>query len=94
VLIDYYVYRELLNFSFFWDALEDVFEGGLEGMGEGIDLGIGCFEKLQSLVAAAVSSIRIARKVAEEMLLCEVIVQRNACQSQHHHELFMMRECL
>jgi hypothetical protein len=51
-----------------------VFEGGLEGMGEGIDLGKGCFEKLQVWLAAAVSSTRI-EKVAEEMLLCEIIVQ-------------------
>jgi hypothetical protein len=34
-----------------------VFEGGLEGMGEGIDLGIGCFESFKAWLAAAVSSI-------------------------------------
>jgi hypothetical protein len=34
-----------------------VFEGGLEGMDGGIDLGIGCFEKLKAWLAAAVSSI-------------------------------------
>jgi hypothetical protein len=46
VLIDYYVYR-VLKFPSFRDAvLEDVFEGG-GGMGEGIDLGEGCFEKLK-----------------------------------------------
>jgi hypothetical protein len=42
VLIDYYVYREY-EISLFGRVavLEDVFEGGLEGMGDGIDLGIG-----------------------------------------------------
>jgi hypothetical protein len=34
-----------IEVSLFSDAvLEDVFEGGLEGMGGGIDLGIGCLE--------------------------------------------------
>jgi hypothetical protein len=32
VLIDYYIYRECIEASHFVDA-EDVFEGGLEGMG-------------------------------------------------------------
>jgi hypothetical protein len=48
-------------------------------MDGGIDLGIGCFEKLQSWLSAAASSTRIAQKVAEEMLLCEVIT--SICQS-------------
>jgi hypothetical protein len=38
VLIDYYLYRER-SLLLFWAILfEHVFEGGLEGMGEGIDL--------------------------------------------------------
>jgi hypothetical protein len=36
------------------------------------DVDLVAAEKLQSLVAAAVNSIRIIEKVAEEMLLCEV----------------------
>jgi hypothetical protein len=40
---------------------------------EGIDLGIGCFEKLQSLVSSSESD-PYRSKVAEEMLLCEVII--------------------
>jgi hypothetical protein len=53
----------------FSDAvLEDVFEGGLEGMDGGIDLG-GCFE-LQSLVSSSEFD-PYRSKVAEEMLLCE-----------------------
>jgi hypothetical protein len=46
-----------------------VFEGGLEGMGEGIDLGIGCL-RLQSLVSSSEFD-PYRSKVAEEMLLCE-----------------------
>jgi hypothetical protein len=76
VLVNYYVYREFeVTFSFGL-VLEDVFEGGLEGMGEGHDLG-GLFELL-SLVGSS-SDSTISREVAEEMLLCEVIVQRNIC---------------
>jgi hypothetical protein len=42
-------------------------------MGDGIDL-LGCFESFKAWLAAAV--IRsVSLKVAEEMLLCEVIVQ-------------------
>jgi hypothetical protein len=49
-------------------------------MGEGIDLGEGCFEKLQSLVSSSSSEFDPYRsKVAEEMLLCEVIVQYRIC---------------
>jgi hypothetical protein len=33
MLIDYYVYRKIVYPSFS-DDIEDVFEGGLEGMGE------------------------------------------------------------
>jgi hypothetical protein len=44
-------------------------------MGEGIDLGEGCFEKLQSLVVSSSNFDPYRSKVAEEMLLCEVIVQ-------------------
>jgi hypothetical protein len=35
VLTDYYVYRECIEAAFFFQGipLEDVFEGGLEGMG-------------------------------------------------------------
>jgi hypothetical protein len=37
VLVDYYIYRESIEVSFFFGAvLEDVFEGGLEGMGEAL----------------------------------------------------------
>jgi hypothetical protein len=39
VLIDYYIYREI-KFPLFSDAvLEDVFEGGLEGMDGALSLG-------------------------------------------------------
>jgi hypothetical protein len=40
-------------------------------MDGGIDLGKGCFEKLQSLVVSS-SESTVSLKVAEEMLLCEV----------------------
>jgi hypothetical protein len=49
-----------------------VFEGGLEGMG-GIGLGIAA-EKLQSLLQQQESIP--SPKVAEEMLLCEVVQYR------------------
>jgi hypothetical protein len=49
-------------------------------MGEGRDVG-GCFE-LVSLVGGS-SDTTISRRVAEEMLLCEVIVQRNICTKKH-----------
>jgi hypothetical protein len=63
VLIDYYIYRESIEVSFFSDlVLEDVFEGGLEGMDGGIDLGIGCLRSFKVWLAAAVSSILIARR--------------------------------
>jgi hypothetical protein len=33
MLVDYYIYREIIEVSFFSGlVLEDVFEGGLEGM--------------------------------------------------------------
>jgi hypothetical protein len=62
VLIDYYIYRRCIEVSlYFTDAvLEDVFEGGLEGMGEGIDLRAAL--KLQSLVGSSSGSILIARR--------------------------------
>jgi hypothetical protein len=41
VLVDYYVYREEKSPSILAHTFEHVFEGGLEGMGEGIDLGKG-----------------------------------------------------
>jgi hypothetical protein len=44
VLVDYYVYREYVNFLYFAAQYLSVFEGGLEGMGEGIDLSGVVFE--------------------------------------------------
>jgi hypothetical protein len=74
VLIDYYIYRECINFPHFQDAvLEDVFEGGLEGM-DGALISVLAALKLQSLVVSS-SDDPYRSKVAEEMLLCEVIVQ-------------------
>jgi hypothetical protein len=77
-----------IEISFISGRSEDVFEGGLEGMG-GIDLGIGCFEKLQSWLSAGSSTHR--SKVAEEMLLCEVIVQRRICPKHHQKDSLMRR---
>jgi hypothetical protein len=51
-------------------------------------ISIGCFEKLQSWLAAGSSTHR--SKVAEEMLLCEVIVQRRIC-PKHHQKHSLMR---
>jgi hypothetical protein len=64
-----------LKFSFhFRRTFEDVFEGATGGHGWGIGLGIGCFEKLPVCSSSEFDPYR--EKVAEEMLLCEVIVQR------------------
>jgi hypothetical protein len=54
VLIDYYIYHECIEVSFFFTGhtAEAVFEGGLEGVGEGIDLDTGCYE-LQCLVGSS-----------------------------------------
>jgi hypothetical protein len=53
VLIDYYIYRECIEVSSFLRTYRGgVFEGGLEGVGEGIDLDTGCFEK-QCLVGSS-----------------------------------------
>jgi hypothetical protein len=46
-------------------------------MDGGIDLGIGCFEKLPVVCSSEFDPYR--SKVAEEMLLCEVIVQYRIC---------------
>jgi hypothetical protein len=48
--------------SFSDSVLEDVFEGGLEGMGEGIDLDIGCLRSYRAWSAAVKLLIRIARR--------------------------------
>jgi hypothetical protein len=58
----------------------------------GIDLGKGCFEKLQSLVGSSSESDPY-EKVAEEMLLCEVIVQRRYVQSTIISILLMRVPC-
>jgi hypothetical protein len=53
----------VLNFpSFFGRSTQDVFEGGLEGMDGGIDLGIGCLRSYKAWLAAAVSSIHISKE--------------------------------
>jgi hypothetical protein len=43
----------------------------------------GCFEKLQSLVGSSSEFDPYREKVAEEMLLCEVIVQYKICIKHH-----------
>jgi hypothetical protein len=58
-------------------------------MGEGIDLGEGCFEKLQSLVVSSSNFDPYRSKVAEEMLLCEVIVQFAYAKSTMRSNLLM-----
>jgi hypothetical protein len=58
----------------------DVFEGGLEGMVRAL-ISIGFFEKLQSLVVSSSEFDPHREKVAEEMLLCEVINQSGHAES-------------
>jgi hypothetical protein len=70
VLIDYYLYRESIELSLYLGrSTEDVFEGGLEGMGEGRSLS-GCLRSSKAWLAAAAANLDPYRlKVAEEMLL-------------------------
>jgi hypothetical protein len=58
VLVDYYVYRESIELSFFF--VTQYLRTCLRrtgGHGWGIDLGIGCFGSFRAWLAAAVSSI-------------------------------------
>jgi hypothetical protein len=60
-----------------------VFEGGLEAWVGGIDLDKGCFEASSLVASSGFDPYR--EKVAEEMLLCEVIVQFKIC--KHYEEI-------
>jgi hypothetical protein len=74
-----------LKLPIFQDAvLEDVFEGGLEG-GEGIDLALLLWEASKfGWQQQEFDPYR--EKVAEEMLLCEVIVQFKICIKHHQKQ--------
>jgi hypothetical protein len=66
-LMDYYVYRNIETsipfFYFSWPIL------GFEGVRDGVNLGKGCFEKLQRWFAAGAEFSPYREKVAEELLL-------------------------
>jgi hypothetical protein len=73
VLIDYYIYRECIEVTFMFQgrSIKDVFEGGLEGM-------VRHWSRYWLLKASELGCQQQwtdIEKVAEEMLLCEVIVQ-------------------
>jgi hypothetical protein len=63
VLIDYYLYRESIEASFYFTGIpfEDVFVGGLEGMDGALISSIGCFENKVWLSAAASSTHIVER---------------------------------
>jgi hypothetical protein len=72
--------------------LEDVFEGGLEGMDRAL-ISVLAALKLQSLVGSSSEFDPYRSKVAEEMLLCEVIVQYRICIKHYRSNLLMRVPC-
>jgi hypothetical protein len=81
VLFEYYINREMLSRTYTIRYREGSVEGyAICYRGGGLDIGVGCIEKLVSLVGSREFD-PYREKVAEEILLCEFMLQDRICNS-------------